>query len=57
MKRYLAIIVAAILLMTVWSSAFAVYDPETDGVSVWDGEITFSWRTTPSLRSWKSASA
>ncbi len=40
MKRYLAIIVAAILLMTVWSSAFAVYDPETDGVSVWDGEIT-----------------
>ena len=26
--------------MTVWSSAFAVYDPETDGVSVWDGEIT-----------------
>ena len=40
MKRYLAIIVAAILLMTVWSSAFAVYDPETDGVSVWNGEIT-----------------
>ena len=30
MKRYLAIIVAAILLMTVWSSAFAVYDPEMD---------------------------
>ena len=40
MKRYLAIIVAVLLVLSLSTSAFAVYDPATDGVSEWDGEVT-----------------
>ena len=40
MKRYLAIIVAVLLVLSLSTSAFAVYDPATDCVSEWDGEVT-----------------
>ena len=40
MKKSLSVILALMLILALASSAFAVYDPATDGESVWDGEVT-----------------
>ena len=46
MKKILALVMALVLVLT--GSALAVYDPATDGVTTWDGEVTTITFTTRS---------